>query len=118
MRAMLTNKLLLVLHPSFWKKEKKIKLDQFLAKLKSRRIEYNIFDGRNIVNDVTFDLYDQGCRSFINVDSSIQITVHYYKKHFKELTITNIQKQLYERDSMLNLIQNAPRPINLEKEQK
>lgn len=95
------NILLLIVHPTFWKQDKGLLLQDFLKKMEKNSISYKIFERECYDLDVTFELYLRGCPHFIFIDTSSEITVNTNKQFFSGLRVCNIQYEVYGKATML-----------------
>jgi hypothetical protein len=98
--VMRNNRLVIVAHPTFWKKEKKERIDKFILALKSKEVEHDFYSIRVSDEDITFELYLRGCRSFISIDSTIHVTVDYYKAFFSGLHVACLQSVIYNKSEL------------------
>lgn len=102
---------LLILHPTFWKSEKGAKLNAFYGLLERRRINYDIYDGSIPEEDVTFSLYLLGCRKFIFIDTSAELTMVAYESYFEKARLLKTQVGPYSGEEITTLAENLRRSI-------
>ena len=91
----------IVVHPTFWKKEKLVLLNKFFDDLKFNNIRYKVFSAKHFDLDVTFELFLRGCREFWCVDSTTEITINSYPDFFRGAQIINLQKEVTGKTYML-----------------
>jgi hypothetical protein len=94
---------LLVLHPTFWKPEKRARLNAFYALLGQRKINFDIFDSSISEEDVTFSLYLLGCRKYIFIDTSAELTMASYETYFAQIKSIKIQVGSYDGKEVTHL---------------
>ena len=97
-----SRELCLIVHPKFCKSSKKILLDKFIIECRNNGFSVMIFNRKNYDEEISFELYDRGCRHFLCCSTTVQVTVDTYKSYFAGLRIDSLSLCIDKKQSFID----------------